>query len=169
MEKIEAESKPSEIEMVSKERDALPFDLEEGKVARMGVFLNPHPPEGHRIKKVGVMDDHFRSALWGKVVFADKNNPTLQYRDVDLKGVGPVSPTLQVEELKPLSWKQEALNQAIRGETPWGFSDLGWAEKDRDFSEMFVKKGLRTRGRSAGPWHEGESERRGTGREGWTL
>lgn len=124
---------------------AMPFNFEEGKSTKVGLFLTPKPQEGQSVFEVEIMDDHFRSALLGRAVFADKKNSSLRYRDVDLKGGGGLDAlSLEVEKNAPHSWDPEAENRFRREETPWGFSDQWWAEKDRDLSEFFLKKGLRT-------------------------
>ena len=121
----------------------MPFNFEEDKPSKIGVFLTPEPNEQEPVFHVKVMDNHFRSALLGKVVF--KDNEGNLYRDVDIKGMGPISPLnsndpfLMVESVEAGSARNVA-----KGKTPWGFLDWGFAETDRDMSEFFIKQGLRT-------------------------
>ncbi|MBI2635241.1 MAG: hypothetical protein HYW79_01715 [Parcubacteria group bacterium] len=116
----------------------MPFKFEEDKPSKIGVFLTTEPNDGESVFHVKVMDNHFRSALLGKVVFRDKEGNL--YRDVDIKGMGPINPAnLMVESIEAGSSKNVA-----KGKTPWGFMDWGYAETDRDMSEFFIKQGLRT-------------------------
>src|SRR3989338_5226864 len=121
----------------------MPFNFEEDKPSKIGVFLTPEPNEQEPVFHVKVMDNHFRSALLGKVVF--KDNEGNLYRDVDIKGMGPISPPnsndpfLMVESVEAGSARNVA-----KGKTPCGFLDWGFAETDRDMSEFFIKQGLRT-------------------------
>lgn len=116
----------------------MPFNFEEEKSSKIGVFLTPEPSEKEAVFHVRVMDNHFRSALLGKVVFKDKEGNL--YRDVDIKGMGPINYTnLMVESIEAGSARKTG-----KGKTPWGFLDWGYAETDRDMSELFIKQGLRT-------------------------
>lgn len=117
----------------------MPFKFEEDKPSKIGVFLTL-PNEQEPALHLKVMDNHFRSALLGKVVFRDKEGNL--YRDVDIKGMGPInlgSGGLEVE-----SMERGLAKKYRRGKTPWGFLDWGYAETDRDMSEFFIKQGLRT-------------------------
>lgn len=118
----------------------MPFKFEEGKPTKIGVFLTT-PNELEPAMYLRVLDNHFRSAILGKVVFRDKEGNL--YRDVDIKGMGPISKSdsgnLEVEFIERGLAKKHG-----RGKTPWGFLDWGYAETDRDMSEFFIKKGLRT-------------------------
>ncbi|KKS74681.1 MAG: hypothetical protein UV48_C0031G0005 [Candidatus Azambacteria bacterium GW2011_GWA2_42_9] len=88
--------------------------------------------------RVKVMDHHFRSALLGRVIFQD--NKGRMYRDVDIKGIGPIHMTwLNVRKLEP-----QSARHLKRGQTPYGFTDWKFAETDREMSEFFLEKGLRT-------------------------
>lgn len=117
----------------------MPFKFEENKPSKIGVFLttpNELEPDFH----VKVMDNHFRSALLGKVVFKDKEGST--YRDVDIKGMGAVSS--EAGELETGIIEKGSAKKYKRGKTPWGILDWGYAETDRDTSDFFIKQGLRT-------------------------
>lgn len=118
----------------------MPFRLEKGKPANLGVFLIEHPEKGRKGLKVKALDEHFRSALLGRVVFQDKRG--CLYRDVDIKGSGGLDRTLDteihVEPLRPHSRKEQ------RYETTWGILNWSYAENDRELSEFFTKEGLRT-------------------------
>lgn len=116
----------------------MPFNFEEDKPSKIGVFLTPGPNEKEPIFHVRVMDNHFRSALLGKVIFKDKEGNL--YRDVDIKGMGPIS----FEDLTVKSIEAGSARNVSKGKTPWGFLDWGFAETDRDMSELFIKQGLRT-------------------------
>lgn len=121
---------------------AMPFVFEEGKPSKLGVFMTPKPKEGEPVFNLGVTDEHFRSGDLGKVVFRDKDNPKLLYRDVDLKGPGGfevVEGNFQVAELYAETRKETPYGEGI-----WGVMNRDFAEYDRDMSEMFVKMGLRT-------------------------
>ena len=121
----------------------MPFKFEEDKSSKMGVFLTPEPNEQEPIFHVKVMDNHFRSALLGKVIFRDKEGNL--YRDVDIKGMGPISPPSSDDPLLMVeSIEAGSARNIAKGKTPWGFLDWGFAETDRDMSELFIKKGLRT-------------------------
>ncbi len=116
----------------------MPFNFEEDKPSKVGVFLTPEPNGKDAIFHVKVMDNHFRSALLGKVIFKDKEGNL--YRDVDIKGMGPISDA----NLMTGSIEAGSAKNIARGQTPWGFFDWGYAETDRDMSEFFIKQGLRT-------------------------
>ena len=125
---------------------AMPFVFEEGKPSKLGVFLTPKPKEGEPTFSLGVMDEHFRSANLGKVIFQDKENPKLQYRDVDLKGVGGTTLDKEggVEELRVEPLYSDTRKVVPYGKGIWGIMNPYPAEYDRDMSELFIKKGLRT-------------------------
>lgn len=126
----------------------MPFRLEEGKPTRLGVFLVEHPEKGRRGLKVKAFDEHFRSALLGRVVFQDKEGRL--YRDVDLKGSGGL--VMDWEYQGNYKKVKEVMIQPLKpGEAwrnpkkmTWGILDWGHAEKDRDLSEYFAKRELRT-------------------------
>ena len=121
----------------------MPFNFEEDKPSKIGVFLTPEPNEQEPVFHVKVMDNHFRSALLGKVIFRDKEGNL--YRDVDIKGMGPISPSSSDDPLLMVeSIEAGSARNIAKGKTPWGFLDWGFAETDRDMSELFIKKGLRT-------------------------
>lgn len=117
----------------------MPFRFEEGKQSKIGVFLTA-PNELEPDFYVKVMDNHFRSALLGKVIFRDKEGNL--YRDVDIKGMGAINP--ESGNLETEIIEKDAAKKFGRGKTPWGFLDWGYAETDRDMSEFFVNQGLRT-------------------------
>jgi len=116
----------------------MPFDLKEGEPSVFGVFLSANPKENEVAINLSAVDDHFRSAIVGKVIFSDKEGNI--YRDVDIKGMGAILPGGGgVESPVPNSAKNFS-----RGTTPWGYLDKQWAEVDRDMSERLLKRGLRT-------------------------
>lgn len=136
-------------EVVWENKDVqMPFSLKEGEPTKIGVFLTSSPEKSGIDMNIKVMDNHFRSALLGRVIFQD--NEGRLYRDVDIKGAGPLQRDffrkdigakdyIFVEKMAPQSAKENK-----RGETPWGFADWGKIEIDRDQSEFFLEKGLRT-------------------------
>ena len=137
LEKLPAVEVKNEVVWVNNDVE-MPFNFEEDKPSKIGVFLTPEPNEQEPVFHVKVMDNHFRSALLGKVVFKDKEGNL--YRDVDIKGMRPINPAnLMVESVEAGSAQNVA-----KGKTPWGFLDWGFAETDRDMSELFIKQGLRT-------------------------
>lgn len=148
-EKLSAVEVKNEVVWVNKEVE-MPFDLKEGKPTKLGVFLTYNPGGKGRILNVGIMDEHFRSALLGKVIFQDKEGRL--YRDVDIKGIGPIGvrrwETREGEDatsrmgVEPLEFN--TAQNLPRGSMPWGFYDYAYAENDREMSEFFVRKGLRT-------------------------
>ncbi len=123
---------------------AMPFVFEEGKPSKLGVFLTPKPKEGEPTFSLGVMDEHFRSGNLGKVIFQDKENPKLQYRDIDLKGVGGTAKDIDTKEQRVEPLYDKTRKKIPYGGGIWGIMNPYPAEYDRDMSEMFIKKGLRT-------------------------
>ncbi|MBI2639591.1 MAG: hypothetical protein HYW90_01715 [Candidatus Sungbacteria bacterium] len=128
-------------EVVWQNKDVdMPFRLEEGKPTKLGVFLVEHPQKRREGLKVRAFNEHFRSALLGRVVFQDKEGRL--YRDVDLKGMGGLDrrlePKIRVEPLRPRRRSEQ------KYETTWGILNWGYAENDRELSEFFTKEGLRT-------------------------
>jgi hypothetical protein len=116
----------------------MPFDIKMGESSVFGVFLSAAPKEGEESLKLKAMDDHFRSAILGKVIFNDSSGRI--YRDVDIKGMGAILPGGGGVD-KPLPGTAKNFE---RGKTPWGYLDRHWAEVDRDVSERLMHKGLRT-------------------------
>src|SRR3989344_1741250 len=81
----------------------IPFALKVGQPTNLGLFLsrrnNPSetPLPSQKITEMEVESRHNRSALLGRVVFGEKGQgPKQLYRDIDIKGVGFISPLLRV-------------------------------------------------------------------------
>ena len=110
-----------------------PFNLKLGESSKLGLFLikNPKQATFHVVAK----DNHFRSALLGQVFIKDREHNIL-YRDIDLKGMGPIGPDLNVDDLTPGLAKNR---MAV-----WGFYDNQVALSDADHADYFTNKGLRT-------------------------
>lgn len=66
----------------------LPFDIQEGRQTKLGMFLAPIVGKEEGTYPLEVARGHGRSGLAGRVIF--KDNEGRIYRDVDLKGIGAV-------------------------------------------------------------------------------
>lgn len=115
-----------------------PFELTLGKETKLGLFFSPQPS-----REIIVMPEpgsgEGRSGLIGSVVFRDKEDRL--YRDVDIKGmgffveiVGAESYERDTRDIRPGRGPQEMM----------GLMDYELALRDRNFSEKFLKAGIRT-------------------------
>lgn len=109
----------------------LPFEIEEGRPIKLGMFLAPKAIEGAR--RLEASTHHGRSAILGRVVFEDKDGN--RWRDIDVKGIGNISQIeLSVEKVEISKQKGESM----------GLLRLASAYKDAETAEMFLKLGIRT-------------------------
>lgn len=132
----------------------LPFDLptetelnaagKEGKEisTKLGVFLTPAKLEssGLEVEEKGLNMEitlgHNRSGLLGRVIFKDDEGRL--YRDVDVKGVGcTFGGVLMIDICTESVRKKDETNA-------YGILNLQDAYKDRDSTEAFLEKGIRT-------------------------
>ncbi len=128
----------------------MPFDLKKGKPADLAMFFTPQRVLDPRFLEV--WQGHNRSAMLGRVVFRDKEGRL--YRDVDVKGAGYVADDWGSKMPPPVGWERKmhvvplekghALLYSGSQGSERGFLDWGYAASDRDYSEFFLKKGLRT-------------------------
>src|SRR3989344_4680096 len=130
----------------------LPFNLKIGKSTKMALFFSPGPTG----KSVKVHNAHHRSALISRAIFSDKEGR--RYRDLDAKGVGYLyneasengdQDEMDIDAPRKLIVDNEALTKRNTDEEfsetgPWGFCESGYAKIDRNMSEKFLAKGVRT-------------------------
>lgn len=111
----------------------MPFDLKKGKSTNLGLFLTPES-KGENFS-LEVDWRHGRSALLGRVIFKDKQGNF--YRDVDLKGIGPIiswqPPKVEVGEI------YQKNSEEFRG-----IFNKEDALEVKEISEKFIKAGIRT-------------------------
>lgn len=122
----------------------MPFNIKRGRSVPLGRMLTNENP-GKNNLSLETHNFHYRSALLGKVVF--KDNEGRIYRDVDLKGTGDLVFDLGSKQLilNPLLEYNEPDDVPQRSLTgPFGLTEFGYAKTDRDMSEKFLQKGIRT-------------------------
>jgi hypothetical protein len=113
----------------------LPFNIKEGEASRLGLFLTPALSGDQSLEAT---PKHKRSAILGRVVFRDRQRRI--YRDVDLKGVGFLEWVRYSN--KPFV---EKIGRKWGGEgKSAGIMNLADAYKDKETSEAFLEKGIRT-------------------------
>src|SRR3989338_1089236 len=116
----------------------LPFNIQLGKQTQLGVFFTANPAvyTNEKVRTPAIMPEYQkgRSGLMGSVVFQDREGHL--WRDVDAKGIG------HVEGKKILPVSQEASMGDSRKYL--GLCDYEFAERDRNYSEKFLKAGIRT-------------------------
>jgi hypothetical protein len=100
----------------------VPFKLEEGKEANLGLFLTQNQTEGVKIEK---QKTHGRAGILGRVIIGDKEGRN--YRDIDMKGIGYISN----ENIYNFTGTPGILNRKS-------------AEKELEVSEALLKLGVRT-------------------------
>lgn len=119
----------------------LPFDLKNGKNSDLGIFLTPNPQEypEEQAKQMVVMPEKIsgRAVSLDNTSFQDKDGN--MYRDIDLKGTGtflrtPDGGYVVGEVSKRLNDPKQAK----------GLQDFNIANADKDCTEMFLEKGVRT-------------------------
>lgn len=116
----------------------LPFDLKVGEPSRLGMFLTPDSQTGEKVYNLEVSGSHTRSGILGRVIFSDKEGRL--YRDIDLKGVGYNRRGKMVGSVgSDIKWS----NFGTWGGTS-GIADQELIRRDVDFSEKFLKAGIRT-------------------------
>lgn len=130
--KLPAVEVTNEVSWVNEKVD-IPFDLKQGEASRLGLFLTKDQDKASY--HLETSDNHFRSALLGKVLIKDREHNIL-YRDIDLKGMGPINYDLEVDDLTPGLGKN---THAI-----WGFYEKEIALNDATRADYFTEKGLRT-------------------------
>jgi hypothetical protein len=113
----------------------LPFDLRRGAASDLGLFLTTQS-EQEKVYDLEVHPYHNRSSMLERVVFRD--NEGRLYRDVDLKGTGNLVSIGGKMKNVPLQGEQRAATG------PLGIAELGYAKTDRDVTEQFLRKGIRT-------------------------
>lgn len=122
-----------------------PLKLKEGESSPLGVFAekalskeleNIEQLSSEEKKKImEAWPFHQRSALLGRIIFADKEGRT--YRDIDVKGIGSLQ-WLGMGKAR-VSHLGERLDPGIRG-----LLDEDMAFYDMQMSEEFTKAGIRT-------------------------
>ena len=114
----------------------LPFRVEMGKSCDLGLFLTQNPDSSEQTFPMGVMAQHERSGLVGRVVFSDTDGRL--WRDINLKGVGG-------SQVRQNGKRVDTADvRGVTGDAPHGLCDWGYAETDREKSEYFLKRGMRT-------------------------
>lgn len=120
-----------------------PFKLEKGKQTKLGMFFTPPRPADKQQKetfKLSIMPEEGagRSGLIGSVIFRDQEGRL--YRDVDIKGIGAFekrwNDSYAVTEIQQHDYHDS--NEAL------GLMDYGHALRDQEYSEKFLKAGIRT-------------------------
>ena len=122
-----------------------PFKLEVGKQSRLGMFLTPNN-EGENPYPVEVSKDQTRSGILGRVIFKDKEGRL--YRDIDMKGIGYsrigyVPSDRNEGGAGPLGW-HSVYRHIWRWAGTTGIANQELIRRDVDFSEKFLKAGVRT-------------------------
>lgn len=127
-----------------------PFDLKVGQQSRLGMFLTPNPQEGENIFNLEISGSHTRSGILGRVIFNDKEGRL--YRDIDLKGMGYVKTRADKQgykrEVGPVIGSygkgsgEYSKFSFFAGST--GITNQELIRRDIDFSEKFLKAGIRT-------------------------
>jgi len=133
-------------------KDTMPFKIERGKQTNLGIFFTPKPEEypEEKARRPVIMPEGYkgRSGLLGTVIFQDRDGQL--YRDVDIKGIGKFQ--------KP---DQESILGAMTGTGNFGVGTTGhikktgaqeaeglmdyeFALRDTNYSEKFLKAGIRT-------------------------
>lgn len=125
------------VDWVNRDLRELPFDLRVGEPCDFGIFLT-ESWSSNPIRTVEVAGPHGRSAIFGRVIFADKFGN--YFRDIDLKGIGsvqilePKSPhdptSVRVGEVAPIPKR--------KGET-YGILDLRMARSSVEMARKLLK------------------------------
>ncbi|GEM_PF-3837420 len=109
----------------------LPLKLEQGKSCSLGLFADSELKNGISME---VWEGHGRSALLGRVAFADDEDNI--YRDIDLKGAGYIKFSADGRAIVG--------RPGIFGADDWGLTNLDEALRDYEIHEEFVTAGIRT-------------------------
>lgn len=126
----------------------MPFNIELGKPTNLGIFFTKKPEEYPKEKerKPVIMPEYSqgRSGLLGSVIFKDADGNL--WRDVDAKGMGRF-----IVISKPLPKTVETTRSVGKifqdPENPQkaaGLMDYEFALRDKNYSEKFLKAGIRT-------------------------
>lgn len=126
----------------------LPFGLKVGDQSRLGMFLTSDEASEKQYP-IEITKDQSRSGILGRVIFSDKEGRL--YRDIDLKGLGYTK--LGYKDYTKHDYKGgvgsvgEEVSPRTRG---WyfigtaGIANQELIRRDIDFSEKFLKAGIRT-------------------------
>ncbi|MBI2054779.1 MAG: hypothetical protein HYT39_01625 [Candidatus Sungbacteria bacterium] len=131
MERIPAVEVKNEVAWVNPHIHA-PFDVEEGKPTKLGIFATTH--EESKDTTVEGVVGHGRSAILGQVIFEDDKGE--KYRDVDIKGLGSLTYWDGGLLVNPVHEVREGV---VRG-----ILDYAIALKDASMAEAFSSSGIRT-------------------------
>jgi hypothetical protein len=121
-----------------------PFDLQQGKSTRLGIFLSSEQHDGDKARAVEVEVEHGRSALLIRAIFGEKKKgegPRQMFRDVDIKGGGWVIYRSIHGEIVP-QVGEIMLEGNDKGTK--GILNMSEARQNAHMSEMFQKLGIRT-------------------------
>ncbi|MDP3793054.1 MAG: hypothetical protein Q8Q89_05000 [bacterium] len=128
----------------------LPFNLKVGEQSRLGMFLTPNPQDGENVFNLEISTSHTRSGILGRVIFSDKEGRL--YRDVDLKGTGYIKNfgywNPDKTRVGPVVGSYDEVSgeysrfSGFKGTT--GIANQELVRRDVNFSEKFLKAGIRT-------------------------
>lgn len=121
-----------------------PFKLQKGKQTKLGMFFTPRVFDSQlrEYKNLVIMPESSegRSGMIGSVIFRDKEGRL--YRDVDIKGAGAFSKSVLVEEYMVDNSQHDRYRD--KDDEARGLLDFGYALHDKEYSEKFLKAGIRT-------------------------
>lgn len=121
----------------------LPFKLEVGKPADIGLFLSGQMENGTKSKHLEVEPFHKRSALLGRVVFGDRKQKEYKqqlYRDIDIKGLGYV----MFSSSEPVRLYTGEVHKFGDNVESMGIFNHDDAYHDLEFTQAFHQYGIRT-------------------------
>ena len=127
----------------------LPFNLQTGKSTDLGFFLTNKIKSGEQSMGFEVKAHHGRSALFGRVIFGEKQGTGDKeerqlFRDIDIKGLGysvfQITPARDemLHSVGDVRIHDRNIKQSM------GILNSRNAYKDKEFSEIFRRYGIRT-------------------------
>src|SRR3989344_3894113 len=121
--------------------NVLPFKIELGKKTPLGVFFTPDVkqyPEEHT-RQMTVMPEYQigRSGSWAPVIFRDRDGNL--WRDIDIKGIGHFTSAGTIVRIE-----KDELDLEDDPRKYKGLMDYEFAQRDRNYSEKFLRAGIRT-------------------------
>ena len=135
-EKLPAEIVSNRVLYVNQDFPELPFQIQENESSKLGLLIMKTGEE--KAPQLEVGEIHSRSALYGKVLFKDKQNR--KYRDLDLKGVR----CIRRDYFNTGRRYRVYIKPKLEAGYTEGILTLEDAEHDMEISERFLDKGIRT-------------------------